>query len=241
MSAWRWPYLSVMLLTTACSKEAEPVCEGPVVDVLPCEDAMVLDLGFQDVSSDGAVDTTTDGEDFVTHIDASAGGYGNSQSNPWVYVQFTETGAVKLDLSDEEALGSTDWHLSAKRFNLRLNGGSSGTSCVGAMALLDRAYADVVEVPEGATYATDDYYTPDCTMINDSSGLPDNPQTALSAWWSYPGCVATSEIPFLVQLADGRVVKLVVEQYYGSGQAGCNADGSPGQDSGQLTLRWRFL
>ena len=46
----------------------------------------------------------------------------------------------------------------------------------------------------------------------------------------------------LIQLEDGRVVKLVVESYYdGEGQAECNADGSTSADSGYYTLRWTVM
>ncbi len=41
-------------------------------------------------------------------------------------------GAEKLELSDEEALESLDWDMSLRQFLLRLNGGSSGSSCIGA-------------------------------------------------------------------------------------------------------------
>ena len=69
--------------------EITPVCED-VVDV-ECVDDMILDLSLHDDKvSDGSVNTTEDGEDFVSTIDATAGGFGNSSNNPWVYVKFTE-------------------------------------------------------------------------------------------------------------------------------------------------------
>jgi hypothetical protein len=90
-------------------------------------------------------------------------------------------------------------------------------------------------------FATDEYYTEDCTIINDSSGLPNSPQVVLGSWWEYPGCVATTEIPHLVRLANGRVLKLVVESYYGLGQEDCNQNGAPGEHSARIQIRWQFL
>lgn len=209
---------------------------------VPCQDQMILDLSLHgDKVSDGAVETTTDGDDFVTTIDASAGGYNAAANNPWVYVKFTPEGAERVDIDDETALESQDWDLSARRFILRLNGGSSGPSCVGATAVQGQSYSDLTSVPDGVSYSMDDYYTDDCTIINDSSGLPGSPQVVLGPWWGYNSCVTTTGTPFLIQLADGQVIKLVVESYYGSGQDECNSTGTPGSDSAHYTIRWRYL
>jgi hypothetical protein len=227
--------------TDGAPVQVEPVCTEPV-DV-QCVDSIISDLSLHDDKiSTGKVKTKADGADFVTDIDASAGGFGNETANPWVYVKFTESGAERVDIDDETALESMDWDLAARRFIIRLNGGTSGPSCVGAAPFLDAKYEDLTELTDGVAYQVDAYYPADCSiLINDSSGLPGSPQTALSAWWTYPGCVATSKVPFQVQLADGHVIKLVVEQYYGQDQTDCNQSNVPGQDSGQLKLRWTYL
>jgi hypothetical protein len=218
----------------------EAVCEDPVE--VTCVDQLILDLSLHDDKvSDGAVDNATDGDDFITTIDATAGGYQNAANNPWVYVRFTEDGAERVDIDDETALESMDWDLSMRRFILRLNGGSSGPSCVGAVTFLEQSYSDLTEVPDGLTYQQDEFYTDDCTLINDSSGLPGNPQVALGAWWSYGGCVATTEYPHLIQVADGRILKMVVEAYYGSGQEDCNDSDQMGSDSANFTIRWQWM
>jgi len=217
-----------------------PLCEAAAP---ACIDQMILDLSLHDDKvSDGEVTTTREGEDFLTVIDATAGGFGQSANNPWVYVKFGPDGASRVDIDDETALESMDWDMSLRRFIVRLNGGDSGPSCVGAMTFLERTYEEVDVVPEGAEFLVDDYYTDDCTIVNDSSGLPDSPQVVLAPWWSYPGCVATSGVPHLIKLADGAVIKLVVEQYYqdAADQASCNAGMPPdGAVSAVFTLRWR--
>lgn len=222
------------------SAELNPVCED-LVEV-ECVDAIILDLSLHDDKiSDGAVETTADGDDFVSTVDATAGGYNNSVNNPWVYVKFTTGGLERVDIDDETALESMDWDMALKRFMIRLNGGSSGGSCVGSASLLEADYASLTEIPEGLTYIPDDFYGSDCTIINDSSGMPGSPQLALSPWWSYSSCVKTTGIPHLIQLADGHVVKLVVEAYYSSGQDECNANDIMGSDSGTYTLRWAYM
>lgn len=211
---------------------------------VPCTDQMILDLSLHGdkVATDAEVSDEVDGADFVTFIDATAGGFGNETQNPWVYVRFTEDGAERVDIDDETALESMDWHLAARRFILRLNGGVSGPSCVGAAAFLEKSYEELTEVPSDVNFVLDEYYTPapDCTIINDSSGLEGSPQVALGAWWEYPGCVATTDVPFLVQLDDGHVIKLRVEQYY-TDQPTCNADHIPSGESANIKLRWTFL
>ena len=65
----------------------DPVCEDPV-DV-ECVDQLILDLSLHgDKVSDGMVSTQPDGDDFVSVIDASAGGFMDAVNNPWVYVKF---------------------------------------------------------------------------------------------------------------------------------------------------------
>jgi hypothetical protein len=212
-------------------------------EVVPvtCEDALYLDLGLQDTVSDGEVSTVVDGEDFVTLIDATGGGYQSAATNPWVYLKFTDNGAEKVEISDEEALESLDWDMSLRRFILRLNGGASGPSCVGSAVFIDDTYTSLSDVPNGVMYVEDDFYTPDCSLINDSSGLPDNPQTVMGPWWEYPGCVATTGYPFIIQQANGRLVKLVVETYYTEDQELCNSTGTPGSGGANITIRWTFL
>lgn len=207
-----------------------------------CEDALISDLALHDDKvSDGAVSTIEDGGDFVSTVDASAGGYSQAPNNPWVYVRFGDDGLEKVEIDDVTALESVDWDLSLRRFILRLNGGSSGPSCVGAATLLEGDYDSISEVPEGLPFIQDDFYTSDCTLINDSSGLPGSPQVALGAWWDYPGCVATTLAPHILETAEGRHLKLVVEAYYESGQEGCNESGTSGANSAIFTLRWQWL
>jgi hypothetical protein len=218
----------------------DAVCDEPTE--VECVDALILDLSLHDDKvSEGAVDTTQDGEDFITVVDATAGGYNQATNNPWVYIKFTPEGAQKIELDDESALESMDWDMSLRRFILRLNSGASGPSCVGAAALLESSYDEIDEAPDGLPYAQDAYYTGDCTIINDSSGLPGSPQVAMSAWWSYQSCVQTTFVPHILQLADGHLIKLVVETYYLVDQDVCNERGSGGDESGWITLRWRYL
>lgn len=222
--------------------DLEPVCTEPTE--VQCVDEIISDLTLHDdKTSKGDIVNTKDGEDWVSAVDASAGGYNGASKNAFLYLRFTDDGAEKLDIDDESALESMDWDLAARRFILRLNGGSSGPSCVGAAVMgQGHTYESLTEAPDGISYQMDDYYTDDCTIINDSSGLPGSPQVVLGPWWDYSSCLETTDQPFLVQLADGRVLKLKVETYYANdGQQECNSSGSTAEEGGYLTLRWQFL
>lgn len=237
---WACATLDKSTDTGHTASRPDPVCEEPAE--VACTDDMILDLSLHDDRvSDAEVRTETDGDDYVTHVDGSAGGLQDAPNNPWVYVRFTPEGAERVDLDDVTALQDMGWDIAVKRFVLRLNGGSSGPSCVGAAPQFGVAYADVDAAPEGVEYGYDAYYTDDCTFVNDTSGLEGSPQVALGPWWEYPGCVATTATPFLVQLADGHVIKLVVEAYYAEGQEDCNADGTMGTDSAHFTWRWAYV
>lgn len=248
----------LLLALTACDdgKDSEPgttgtgtgdtttapdaVCTEPTE--VQCVDEMILDLSLQDnKTSNGDVVTVDDGEDELTSVDASAGGFNNSDRNAWTYVKFNGKTLDKLDLDDESALESMDWDLALKRYVIRVNSGSSGPSCVGVAAMMGFAYEDISSAPDGVRYQQDGFYTEDCTLTTDSVG---GPQVATAPWYSYATCVATTGVPLVFQLADGRTAKMRVEKYYDTAEAqtSCNETGSSGgAEGGYYQLRWRML
>ena len=214
---------------------------GECSDVF-CTDDIILDMSLHfDRTSDGDVTNVDDNGDWLSTIDATAGGFLNAAENAFLYMKFTQDGLVKVDIDDETALSSTDWDIAARRYVVRLNGGTSGSSCVGAAFLPGENYANVTEEPPGTVYEYDQSYDATCTAVDDGSGLPGSPDVALTGWWGYTTCVTTTNIPILIKLADDSVVKMVVESYYGTGQDLCNTDGTPGDPSAMLTARWQFL
>ncbi len=208
---------------TATDDTDVQVCE----QVAPsCIDDMILDLSLHDdKTNNGAVTTEADGDDFVTTVDANAGGSSNASNRAWVYFRFDADGTAKVETDDESALESSEWHVAMRRFIVRLNSGDSGPSCVSAAELSRQSYADVASVPDGAEFAVEDFYDDSCAIQEDDSGLPGSPDVALGSWWTYTDAIEPTLVPFLVQVEDGRVLKLVIEGY----------------DDGLYTLRWRWL
>ena len=217
-----------------------PLC-GP--EALQCIDEMILDLGLNEVVTSGEVSNTRDGEDWLTFVDATAGGLPNQATNPWVYLRFTPSGAQRVDIDDLEALDSEVWHIAVKRFGIRVNSGVSGPSCVGVAALPIGTYDAIEERPDEDAFAFERFYDEGCNLLSDEDddGGFLSPPYLLRPWWSYPGCVATTLQPFVLELPEGTAIKLLIEAYYGMGQETCNSSGVMGQEPANFTWRWKYL
>src|SRR5688572_29844907 len=62
---------------------------GCALAEVPCVDAAIQDLSLQDDKvSAAAVDNRQEGADWVSVVDASAGGTMAAPMNPWVYLRF---------------------------------------------------------------------------------------------------------------------------------------------------------
>ena len=214
-----------------------PACSGAV----RCEDELILGLGLvEGVVSEGEVGNTPDGAGFRSTVDATAGGLPGAPTNPWVYMRFGEAGLERVDIDDHQSLGSQDWHIAAKRYSIRLNSGTGGPSCVQGAALDGMAYDDVTAVPDGTELGVEAFFDDECSIVDDGMGQG-APGFLMTPWWTYPGCVATTGVPFVIALPEGRTLKLVIEAYYASGQDQCNETGAMGEGSASFTWRWSFL
>ncbi len=210
---------------------------------VPCVDDIILDLSLHDdMISTGVVLNSMAGLDHKSVVDATAGGFGESDNNPFIYLKFEDSGLTRVEINDEDALESQEWHIAARRFIIRLNGGVSGPGCVGALGLNGTTFEELTAVPDNATFQQDSFYTASCAIIDDTSMLEGSPAVALDGWWGYGTCVTTTGKPFLIELGDGGpVIKFVADAYYATGQDACNSSGASGTDSGTLTWRWSFL
>lgn len=219
-----------------------PLCESTTV---PCVDESIAILDLFDVANPAAITEqgTTAGE-FTTLIDATGGGMTPSLS--FVYARFTDTGLAKVDISDEDALVSTDWDIAFRRYVFRVNSGVGGPSCVQAARTEPSTTFDTLSAvpdPASITYRTESYLTDTCEIVPDGAGLG-SPATALSSFWSYPGCVSMTGNVYVVALRGGRHVKLQVLGYYTpANQTSCDETGmiSLPSGAGNVRVRWAFL
>jgi len=185
-------------------------------------------MNFQSDPAPGLMSDQAEGAGFISAIDATAGGAFTTDPDSYVYGRFTETGLVKVDLSDEDSLESSDWDIAFRRYVVRINSGHSGPSCVTAARVPGEGdYDGLTTAPANLVFHKDEYFTESCELIPDGSGLENSPATALSAYWTYPGCVQMTGNVFVIQLADGRLVKFLVQSYYSpSAQQQCDTMGT---------------
>ncbi len=212
-------------------------CEAREV---PCVDQSIQTLRLSIEPSAGEI--TTEGE--LTVVDARAGGRMPTES--YVYARFTDRGLEKVSLHDEEALGSTAWDIAFRRSVIRLNSGVSGPSCVLGTEGPDRVtYERLTRVPPGTMFRRESYFTPlNCFYVSDGQGIG-GPGTLLAGFWTFRGCLTMTDEVYLIQLRDGRTVKLQVRGYYNPEvQRACDETGEvPMADNGAaiVRLRWAFV
>jgi hypothetical protein len=215
---------------------------------VPCRDdaLQALNMNLTDVTP-GEIVSESDGTGtFEVDVDASAGGFGGDGG--FVYGRFTDEGLVKVELLDDESFDSMAWDIAFRRFVVRLNSGPSGPSCVTGARTGPSTDFDALDiVSSDLTFHAEQFMSEadDCTLVPDGSGLG-SPGVVLQNWWEYPsppGCVATTGNVYVLSLANGRFVKLVVTQYYGEGQDACDArqQGFASETSGHIHLRYAFL
>lgn len=227
-----------------------PACDPHDV---PCQEASFENLGLLETPSGDVIteEGATAGE-FLTHVDATgAPATGTAPTTAYVYARFTDEGLEQVAIDDDAAFTSTEWDIALRRYIIRLNSGVSGPSCVRGARLPDGddgeppAFEDVTTLPEGLALEEESYFEGDaCTFVDDGSGLPGAPASILASYWEYAGCLAMTGAVFVIELRDGRHVKLQVASYYPPDtQAQCDTEGSTPIPSGaaNFRLRWAFL
>lgn len=208
-----------------------------------CSDQAQMELAYKANLATGAIteEGTTAGE-FMTFVDASAGGLNPTMS--FTYARFTANGLQRVDISDTQAETDTTWDIGFRRYFIRLNSGVSGPSCVqAARTLPGTTFEDVSSVDANLSFSVERYFTESCVKVDDGSGL-EGPAMVLSSFWSYPNCVKMTGNVYVVKLADGRHVKLEVKSYYSlANQATCQASSTITTPSGagSLRIRWAFV
>ncbi len=146
------------------------------------------------------------------YVNASAGGFAQAATNPYVYLQLSDTS--KVDISDTDALTSTGWDMALKRDVIRTNSGDSGTGSGGAARVSGKAF-DAVTAADAASFDLDEFLDDQCNSIVDATGKP---QTAFTDWYNYDEptmYVSPKALVWVVRAADGATLyKLEILDYY---------------------------
>jgi hypothetical protein len=236
------PQMDMPDMTGASTPDLGPVPAG-CAHTVSCTDQSVQTLNLFRTISTAMITNSATGSEWSSLVDATGGGL--TPTKAYVYARFTDQGLQRVDVSDEDAFASKDWDIAFRRFIIRLNSGVSGPSCVtGARTATGTTFDGVTTIPDNLAYRTEEYFTATCDYVPDGSGLM-SPGTALQSFWEYPQCVKMTNNVFVLQLADGRHVKLVVTGYYNDAvQMKCDTvGGMPTEPSGagNVKVRWAFV
>ena len=120
----------------------------------------------------------------------------------WVY--FDLAGGMYADPPSPE--DSKDWDLGFQRFNIKVNGGVSGTAGVEVAALQSEDYGTLFAAP------TDGYVTDEAD--GDGDGVPDY---AFKDWYVYDyqtHVLTPADIVYVARSAEGSYFKIQIEDYY---------------------------
>jgi hypothetical protein len=206
-----------------------------------CQDEAVQELRLRDVLATGEVREEGASPGERTYIDARGGGIMVPEG--FLYARFTADGLEKVNITDEEAFEDTTWHIAFRRFVIRLNGGVSGPSCVRG-SRVPGSFDEVTSLDPSWMLQEEAYFGDTCELVNDGSGLPGSPATVTSSFWEYPGCVQMTGNVYVLELPDGRAVKMEVLSYYvPDRQMECQATDQVTRPSGSanIRMRWAFL
>ncbi len=190
---------------------------------------------LNDEFAQGDIDTRTDGDAFISEIDAFAGGSQGARDNAFIYFDFI-SGEQQL-LTDDESLIDSDWVLGFRRTNVRLNSGDSGPGGW-EMARLSGTTFEAVDAPPTAANAweVDSTFSSTCEILLDPIN---NPMTAInflnllnpsgsSSWYDYSdsGVSPVEGDVYVVQnTAASRAFKFEIQSW----------------DNGLYTIRWAEL
>lgn len=168
----------------------------------------------------GKSTTQLDNGDFLTLIDATAGGAFTTEPHDFTYFSFTLQDVVAL--TEAEAVQSAEWHIAFKRSEIRLNGGISGPGNVRGFDLMGAE--DVIAEEAFDAITSTDVPTADAFIA-------DGPAYAISEWYSYNSSSHRIEVTgnaYELRTADGQFAKFVVDAIAGASRS----------DAGRITFRW---
>jgi hypothetical protein len=224
--------LPVLLLLSACGAGTAGGTADAAGDDDCADPAGALPAGWVpiDTVSAGAVASTGSGPT-STLIDASAGGFGNSDDEPFVYVQFSGTTASKVDISDVDAFASSGWHLAIKRYVIKINSGDSGPGDVEVAVADGATLAAVTTVPAAGSFGEDDWANAACDVLLDGLGAP---LTAMGNWYeAADGMLTPLDLIFVLRLPGGEHIKVDIVDYY--------ANPADSTQSAYFQLDWQAL
>lgn len=147
------------------------------------------------------------------YVDASAGGFGNSDTSPRVYINLGSL--MRVDITDKDAPTSKAWDLAIKRPVLFTNDGDGGVGKGGTLVVA-KAFDQVTSADAMGTFATEAFVDANCNPKMDAAG---DVQTTFTNWYNYNQATnALAPKPnttYVVRGATGTLYKVGIKSYYG--------------------------
>lgn len=138
----------------------------------------------------------------------------------WVYYSFSEEAVV--DVTDPKT--QTNWDIGLRRNHFSTNSGSSGNGDGGVVDAGVVDFDNYFEAPETEYTVDDTVQNMDLTTIPYPTMYPIAGNTVLETWGAFteeqPPTFIPSNKVFVVKTADGKYVKMIVQNYYGTEGSG---------------------
>ena len=158
--------------------------------------------------------------DFQTVINATAGGAFSTEPHDFTYFSFTSREV--LEITDDQASSSSEWHVAFKRSEIRLNGGVSGPGQISGLNLTDGP--DIISMDRFDNINASD-------IPERESFLSDGPALAINQWYTYDPVthiISAAGNVYELRTANGLSAKFVVDLLEDAGRS----------DAGKISFRW---
>jgi hypothetical protein len=198
-----------------------------------CDEAAALPAGWGpvDAVASGSVTSVVDGEVVESIIDASAGGFGNSAGEAYLYLSFGDGALIAQELTDVAAFDDGSWDVAFKRYVIRANGGDSGTAGVSVADVAAATLEEVTAAPADGAFGVDRWTDESCAPVGDGIG---GPRTQFTDWYNITDMILTPKpLVYVVRRPGAGDWMLEIEDY--------DADEGDPEKSGVFRVRWAPL
>jgi hypothetical protein len=184
-----------------------------------CSAALAMFTKPIDKVSTGAVSVISMSAGVSTvYVDASAGGFGNSDTYPRVYVDLANL--TRVDITDKQALTSTAWDLAIKRPVLFTNDGDGGPG-MGGTLVVSKPFDQVTAADATGKFATESFVDANCNPKTDAAG---DILTTMSNWYNYDQqtniLTPVPNTTYVIRGGTGKLYKMAILSYYGEPDGG---------------------
>ena len=142
-----------------------------------------------------------------------------SYGNDWIYVNLSQMDTVAV--SEEEHATNMDWDIAFNRYNVRTNGGASGSGMGAAMITTYKSMSACTSVPDGTFVEDEETEILSSLSISSDDASFDYTESSYNplladalAFAGPPPTYTPSEYVFIIRGADGTCYKFMATGFY---------------------------